>query len=714
MLPSMAQAQAEDDGSAVSSDAATAETEGAGSTAASDSLEAETGQDASQTTSDDDSSVVLDSMVVEAPEDPPPVQNRKPAPGPSRSVAASSRRPAPSPVPAEAPVALTTPESELATADTTLTSNFDLLRDFPGSATIVDQSQLQSEQIWTLRDLSGSAPNFTAFDGGGNRMTNLSVRGVREQSYQSAPEILPSVAYYIDDVPSLTTLGRVTVFNNIGSIAIEKGPQNTGYGMSMAGGVIDIRSPDPTETASAYIDGSYGNYDAHELTAGISTPIFKDVLYLSADGVWMGRDGFYDNIAFGGDPYGDKSALGGRVRLTAKPWENVTIDYQYQREDFRDQADPYIYMPLTNPDPFVVNFDRPGHDDITQDLQSLRVKADLEAFDFMSVTAYRQSTWDYLADAIQYGPLYADFLGVGLEDVNSFTQEFRVASNTDPSQLGWSGGMFFAHTTMDYEGGFLFNDGTPAGAPTLAETDSRDFAAYGEVSAPVTTAIRVLGGIRYAWAGREGSNEFAPPFITRGEEEFGEVLPSVSVVYSSNPNISYFGKYARAFKPGGFNARTYAFDPYSFEYGEETSDNFEVGVKTLSFAGTLEVNGSIFYSKFHDYQDLTQLSPTTFGISNADTARSYGAEIDAAYQLTQASSCSVPSATRMQSTTPSIRCSGISVGTRSASRRSSRPRTVSSTRPRRGSTAWREPGRPAATISMMRTRLSRIPTRWSI
>lgn len=240
---------------------------------------------------------------------PSPSQSASAAP--SINTAGSQRQ--------SAAISLTGSESELAIADTDLQSNFDLLRDFPGSATILNQTYLEREGVSALRDLTGSSPNFTTFDGGGNRMTSISVRGVREQNYQSAPDVLPSTAFYIDDVPSLTTLGRVTVFNNIGSVTIAKGPQNTGYGLSLVGGVIDVRTPEPTEVATAYAEGSYGNYDAYEVTAGLSTPIFKEALYLSLDGVLMGRDGFYDNIARDGEPYGDKSARGGRARLTAVP-----------------------------------------------------------------------------------------------------------------------------------------------------------------------------------------------------------------------------------------------------------------------------------------------------------------------------------------------------------------------------------------------------------
>lgn len=517
--------------------------------------------------------------------------------------------------------------------DLTVTEEFLMQRDSPASVTILDKQQIEQQGITDLRTLSGTSSNFTSFDGGGNRMTQLSVRGVREQGYQSAPEIMPSVGFYVDDVPSLTILGRVSLFSHVDSITLKKGPQNSGYGFSRAGGVVEIRTPEPSEKFSGYANGSYGNYKAYDVSFGISAPILKEKLYVALDIVKSAREGFYDNLDLGGS-YGDKDALGGRMKLTVKPLDNVTMDLTIQHQRFRDQADPYIANPLTNPAPFKVSFDRPGFEDIDQDLQSLRIRSEFDGFNFMSVTAHRRSKWSYSADAIQYGAGFANFIGTTDEDVDTFTQEFRFSSQNKPSEISWSGGMFYGRTTMDYEGGFFFNNGTPAGPPTRAKTTSDDLAGFGEVTVPLSSAIKVQAGLRYDWAGRKGTNQFSGPSLTSGEEDFAQFSPSLAVIYSDQPNFTYFAKYSRAFKPGGFNARSSLTDPFAFEYETETSDNFEIGAKALFLDGKLAINSSLFYSKFDDYQDLSQFSPSVFGINNAQSARSYGAELDANYQIT--------------------------------------------------------------------------------
>jgi len=500
----------------------------------------------------------------------------------------------------------------------------------PSSVKFIDNNQIEQDGIRLIRDLSGVTSNFSTFDGGGNRMTQFSVRGVREQSYQSAPEILPSVAYYIDDVPSLTILGRASLFNNIDSITLKKGPQNGTYGFSRPGGVVDLKTPDPTNEFSGYAIASYGDYNAHELAFGVSAPIVKDKVFFSIDAIKAGRKGFYDNTALGGD-YGEKDGLGGRLKLRVKPVENTTIDFTMQYEKFQDEADPYIFAPTTNPTPYRVHFDQPGFENIDQSLQSLRVKTEFDNFDFLSVTAHRKSTWVINADAIQYG--FDGFIGVTDQEVKSFTQEIRLNSKNRADQFGWNAGLFYAQTDMDNVGSFVSNSGFPAFPPSISETNSDDFSLFGEISVPIFKDLKVEAGIRYEWADRKATNQYFAPAITGGENDYSEFLPSLSLIYQADPNLSLFAKYVRGFKAGGFNARTRTATQFDFEYDSELSDNFEIGAKALMFDGKIGINAAAFYSDFDNYHNLIAFAPNTFGIRNAEKATTYGFEIEGNYQF---------------------------------------------------------------------------------
>lgn len=141
------------------------------------------------------------------------------------------------------------------------------LLDVPAGVSVITGTEALEQNIATARDLAQAAPNISGFDAGGNRMTTFSVRGVHELGYQSSPGVVPSLAYYVDDVPALTTLARASMFENVDQITLYRGPQNTAFGFSRPAGVFDIHSSDPSARPTAYVTGSYGNYNAYEAGA---------------------------------------------------------------------------------------------------------------------------------------------------------------------------------------------------------------------------------------------------------------------------------------------------------------------------------------------------------------------------------------------------------------------------------------------------------------
>lgn len=358
-------------------------------------------------------------------------------------------------------------------------------------------------------------------------------------------------------------------------------------------------------------------------------------MLISLDGVYRARDGFYDNLAFN-ESYGDKEASGGRGKLTFKPTETTTIDLTVQHEEFRDQADPYIFMPQTNPTPFTVNFDTPGYENTTQDVQSLRIRSEFDSFELMSVTSHRNSSWRYRVDAVQYGASFDPFVALTDSDVRTITQEIRLSSKeTADSKIDWSAGLFLAQMKMDFAVGALLSDfATPAIPLSFTETTSLDVAIFGDVVVPLGSNVNIHAGLRYEWADREGENDFAAPLITSATENYSAFLPSIAVIFDPTDNASLYAKYARGFKPGGFNAGRSLTNPLEFEFSAETSNNFELGIKSLLADDRLSIEAAVFYTDFSNYHDFVQLNLSQIGVSNAQKAESYGVELSLSYQFT--------------------------------------------------------------------------------
>ena len=500
---------------------------------------------------------------------------------------------------------------------------------------MIGAQQISQTGIQGQRDLSREVPNVTGFDAGGNRMTNFSIRGLSEFGYQSTPGAYPGVAYYMDDVPALTTLARASQFMNVDRIEVLRGPQIAGFGFSRPGGVIDVHSAEPTAKPSSYIGGAFSNYRGYETSGGISTPVMPN-WFLTVDGTIQGHEGYYYNTALN-DPYGDKQGISGRAKLTYRPSADFQMDLITQHERFRDQTDPFIPMAQLRAGNRSVAYNDPGHERITQDLQALRIKTSFDVFDLLSVTSYRRSSWDFLNDgdgtAAPLDPFnpYSRYSGYTNQVVKSLIQEVRVKSNDRNARLQWSGGFFAAKTDMDITtGAKLYPSGEQL---NYAVADNVDAAVFGELSYALTDTLRIVPGLRYEWAKRDASNNSLAPIVNSGSGTYSAVLPSIAMVYAPIENLSSFIKYTRGFRPGGFNAHKRVTDPLAYEFKSEDSDNFEIGFKSHLLSNRLTVGGSLFLSNYEDYQVLNQFSPTAFGVNNAQRVRSYGGEFNVSYRV---------------------------------------------------------------------------------
>lgn len=503
------------------------------------------------------------------------------------------------------------------------------------STSTVSGERAEQRGVRTARDLAQLFANVSGSDSGGNRMTNYTVRGVRELGYQTSPGVMPGLAYYVDDVPALTALARASVFRNLDRISLLRGPQGSSFGFSRPGGVIDIHTAGPSDRLTAWGAFGAGNFGQLEFAAGLSTPTAINGLSITSDFVFQEREGFYNNLALG-RPYGDKQSYGGRIKAQYA-YGTALIDLLLQHERFDDESDPFVPLTSLSSGPFQVSYNDPGYERIGQDLQALKIRNAFEGFDFLSVTSHRYSTWGFRSDGdLTAAPLdpmnpFARLIGITDEDITTVTQEFRFKSNDQKARLKWSAGAFFAHTHMDFTAGFAAYPNTVLGCCPLreAETKSNDVAVRGELDYEIIPGLHLLPGLRYEWADRDAKNQNPAPNIRSAYDTFSAILPSMAVVVEPTENMSIYARYVRGFKPGGFLADRALTALNQFRFDEETSDNYELGFTSELVPGMFTLKGSLFYSKYRDYQVLNQISAVEFGVNNAQRVSSYGGELEA-------------------------------------------------------------------------------------
>jgi iron complex outermembrane receptor protein len=133
-----------------------------------------------------------------------------------------------------------------------------------------------------------------------------------------------------------------------------------------------------------------------------------------------------------------------------------------------------------------------------------------------------------------------------------------------------------------------------------------------------------------------------PGFETSFSDEgtWTSFTPRVTLKYQATPDVNLYFVYAEGVKPGGFNgAGGLVPDPPRPEYDQETSDNFEFGMKSEWLDGRLLFNIAAYFIDAKDIQLTTPIvrtdgSPVTSVASNQGSGEVRGLEIESALLVT--------------------------------------------------------------------------------
>lgn len=302
------------------------------------------------------------------------------------------------------------------------------------------------------------------------------------------------------------------------------------------------------------------------------------------------------------------------------------------------------------------------------------IQADVELGDGMLTAIAAFSTYDFSRDQdADYNPLPAARY-IDNENFTQYSGELRYASDAS-KPFYYLVGAFIQREELiansDARLNFPFLDGftclgrglargcSPLGAfPVLGrflELDqvSKSWAVFGQASFRPTDSITLTGGLRYGDNRKQGSHigqvlnsntgavvpepvpgifavlpvEVTPhSYSARGTD--ARLLPQFSVRWEAVEGLNLYASYARGSKDGGFNAVVTSGNVSDFAYRPETSDNFEIGLKSQFADRRVTINVNYFNVKFQDLQTTQFTGSTSFVVANAASARSQGFEFE--------------------------------------------------------------------------------------
>jgi outer membrane receptor protein involved in Fe transport len=508
--------------------------------------------------------------------------------------------------------------------------------ELPSSITVLDAAFIQETAVQHFEELVNVVPNLN-WSGDGHRARYFQIRGVGElEQYQGAPN--PSVGFIIDDI-DFSGIGTVATLFDVGSVEVLRGSQGSRYGANALGGLIYMRSVEPSADRDGRLQLTVGDDDARTLGLAFGGSLNDhDTLLFRVSAQKHESNGYRDNTYLSREDTNGRDEAGLRLGLSFDPTGSLDgrLSVIYSRID-----NGYDAFAIDNS--YTMLSDKPGKDGQESVGASLRLDwRDVGPGDLTSITGFASSDIEFSFDADwgnddSWAPVLYDYISLSDRNRDTLSQEFRFTTDQ------WLFGLYVLSleeslATLSlgeyFDPGFDFADSLDYSFDSRYE--STNVAAFTQFNADLGAATRVTAGLRVE---RRTSDYSDTDGFSAGPTEtlWGGEL---SVSYDINGDVTSFLALSRGFKAGGFNLGIVP-DEWRF-FGDEAMWTIESGIKSVLRDGALALNASVFHSWREEQQarasfQLVPNDPASFGFAtiNIDGGRTWGAEADVDWQVSE-------------------------------------------------------------------------------
>lgn len=515
----------------------------------------------------------------------------------------------------------------------------------PSSLDVFSGDALDNLGVTSLQALQFQTPGLNIATGG--ESTRVSLRGVGTNIGSGAP----SVAVHIDGVYIPNTQFALTELFDLERVEVVKGPQGTLYGRNATGGVINLITQGPGETAG--MDGwiGYGSFNLLTAQVGATLPLGERG-GLRISGALSDDDGYTKNINPAGGEIDSRGYAGARLRGQYSLTDNLLADFTIQ---YSEDNGTLGYGGSNNPDSpvfaSVPTEQRTAPDRINVDTapdshkQGLLLAGtltwDVGDITIKSITGYGEYEFSKRSDIDGSG----GFIAFATTDFETefLSQEFQVLGETDRG-LSWTAGAYYARETSNGRGietDADFPDTTPYIYTDVTQTiEDETIAVFGEATLPLTSKLSATLGARYTSSRQDGDGIFAAPLflpepvLNVASTDDNGFAPKLLVEYAPYDGGRLYASATRGFKSGGVNI---GFESDTFN--PEKIWAYEIGAKNRLADGRVELDMAAFYYDYSDLQLRTALFTDTgieIRISNASRASIAGLELSGLFRLTPA------------------------------------------------------------------------------
>lgn len=564
----------------------------------------------------------------------------------------------------------------------TATKRSENLRDVPISIATLSGEYLESmfsggEDILAL---SGRVPGLYAESSNGRAAPRFYIRGLGNIDFDLAAS--QPVSVIMDEVVMENVVLKSFPIFDMEQLEVIRGPQGTLFGRNTTAGIIKFNSRRPTHETTGYVSGSYGSYGTADFEAAVGGSMISDVLAVRMSVLYRTKSDWIDvNNGF----TLEKNALGGyeekaaRAQLLWTPSESFTALLSVQGRDLDGTASIFRANILdTGSNRLNQNYDRDtvyydGGDNNPQGYDgsgiTLNMAWDLPGMTFTSITSFQEGsgfsrgdidggvvdfsgtatippgiTYDPAAPVFGFptltfpGTIMVPSVTEDAADTDQFTQEFRIASDTD-RRVSWQAGVFYFDSSLEVETESFASFGFVSNQNTIIKHTNKAWAVFGQGSFDATDQLTLIAGIRYTddqrdyevlqfgqlWLDLGIPTFIAPPIDVSADE----ISWDLSANYAVTDRSSFYGRVSSGFRAQSIQGRDVAFLETPTVADPETILSFEVGYKADLLENRLRLNVNIFHYTVDDMQlSIIGGASNSNQVINANKGEATGFELD--------------------------------------------------------------------------------------
>lgn len=577
------------------------------------------------------------------------------------------------------------PSVQVETITVTAEKRAENLQDVPLSIVAVSGDQLRATGVESATQLQKLIPDLQISPAAQSAGISFRIRGFGRGANSA---IDSDVATYVDAVNIPRPGAIVSSFLDVKSVEVLRGPQGTLFGRNAAMGAISISTNAPSfDRTSFEASAEGGSYGLASLEAIANRPVTNDfAIRLALSGTHS--DGYYKNLFDGRDHGGldtQAARLSARWKITPDlTWTarlegalmngdgfravvtDVGTASATQIANLKSFVSGFGGTPpvLQDPPSFTLNqrLDNPSLHDaqygLTSDVDwTIASNLTLRLIDSYRHWSDRQTDGDILFTTLDMLNRHGTFAS------EAQSHELQFVTSKDAflgHKLGFTGGLYYSQES--YSQNEIIDVGSQfcsaiytshpvliapcqaarqAGATTAPfHQNAKSFAGYFQANYSILPHVEFNAGVRQTWDRKTGSfvqnvyNPLVGANVLRAPEsdpalKFADSRPSwlANLSWRITKDVMVFATYSTGYKSGGFNSGVGSVKPPTRNFGSETVDDYELGLKSVWWSHRILLNATLFNTTLHNFQDRS-FNGQTFIIRNAGDVRSRGVEAE--------------------------------------------------------------------------------------